>query len=258
MKNALQLISWNVNGIRSAYRKGFLNWFQRQNPDIFCVQETKARMDVLPHDLLNIQGYYSAFSSAEKKGYSGVALYSKVKPLTVKTGLGIQKFDHEGRTIIADYGDFVLFNIYFPNGQMSAERLNYKIEFYDAFLEVVDALDGEGRNIIVCGDVNTAHKEIDLARPKENENISGFLPIERAWIDKFIRHGWIDTLRMFHPEPELYTWWSLRTRARDRNIGWRIDYFFVNERFRKHVKDAFILPEVQGSDHCPIGLEITL
>lgn len=258
MKNGMQLISWNVNGIRSAYRKGFLDWFRQQNPDIFCVQETKAQMDVLPHDLLNIQGYYSVFSSAEKKGYSGVALYSKVKPLTIKTGLGIQKFDHEGRTIIADYGDFVLFNIYFPNGQMSAERLKYKLGFYDAFLDVVDALDREGRNIIVCGDVNTAHREIDLARPKENENISGFLPIERAWIDKFIRHGWIDTLRMYHPEPELYTWWSMRTRARDRNIGWRIDYFFVNERFRKHVKDAFILPEVQGSDHCPIGLDIAL
>lgn len=215
-------------------------------------------MDVLPHDLLNFQGYYSVFSSAEKKGYSGVALYSKVKPLTVKTGLGIQKFDHEGRTIIADYGDFVLFNIYFPNGQMSDVRLKYKMEFYDAFLDVVETYDREGRNIIVCGDINTAHKEIDLARPKENENVSGFLPIERAWIDKFISHGWVDTLRLFHPEPELYTWWSQRTRARDRNIGWRIDYFFVNERFRKHVKDAFILPEVQGSDHCPIGLKITL
>lgn len=258
MKKVMQLISWNVNGIRSAYRKGFLNWFQRQNPDIFCVQETKAQMDVLPHDLLNFQGYYSVFSSAEKKGYSGVALYSKVKPLTVKTGLGIQKFDHEGRTIITDYGDFVLFNIYFPNGQMSDARLKYKMEFYDAFLDVVETYDREGRNIIVCGDINTAHKEIDLARPKENENVSGFLPIERAWIDKFISHGWVDTLRLFHPEPELYTWWSLRTRARDRNIGWRIDYFFVNERFRRHVKDAFILPEVQGSDHCPIGLKITL
>ncbi len=258
MKKSMQLISWNVNGIRSAYRKGFLDWFRQQNPDIFCVQETKAQMDVLPHDLLNIQGYHSVFSSAERKGYSGVALYSKLKPLTIKTGLGIQKFDHEGRTIIADYSDFVLFNIYFPNGQMSAERLNYKMEFYDAFLGVVETYNREGRNIIVCGDVNTAHQEIDLARPQENENISGFLPVERAWIDKFISHGWIDTLRMFHPEPELYTWWSMRTRARDRNIGWRIDYFFVNERFRKHVKDAFILPEVQGSDHCPIGLEIVL
>lgn len=215
-------------------------------------------MDVLPHDLLNIQGYHSVFSSAEKKGYSGVAVYSKRKPVNISTGLGISRFDHEGRTIVADFGEFVLFNIYFPNGQKNEERLKYKMDFYEAFLEVVDALDREGRNVVVCGDVNTAHREIDLARPKENENISGFLPMERAWIDKFISHGWVDTFRMFHPEPEQYTWWSMRTRARERNIGWRIDYFFVNERFRANVCDAFILPEVQGSDHCPIGLEISL
>jgi len=254
----MQLISWNVNGIRSAHRKGFMEWFQKQNPDIFCVQETKAQMDVLPHDLLNIQGYHSVFSSAEKKGYSGVAMYSKRKPVQINTGLGISRFDHEGRTIVADFGEFVLFNIYFPNGQKNEERLKYKMDFYDAFLSVVDALDKEGRNIIVCGDVNTAHREIDLAHPKENETTSGFLPIEREWIDKFLNHGWIDTFRMFHPEPENYTWWSMRTRARERNIGWRIDYFYVNERFRTNVKDAFILPEVEGSDHCPIGLDISL
>jgi len=254
----MQLISWNVNGIRSAHRKGFMEWFQKQNPDIFCVQETKAQMDVLPHDLLNIQGYHSVFSSAEKKGYSGVAMYSKRKPVQINTGLGISRFDHEGRTIVADFGQFVLFNIYFPNGQKNEERLKYKMDFYDAFLSVVDALDKEGRNIIVCGDVNTAHKEIDIAHPKENETTSGFLPIERQWIDKFLSHGWIDTFRMFHPEPENYTWWSMRTRARERNVGWRIDYFYVNERFRKNVKDAFILQEVEGSDHCPIGLEISL
>ena len=254
----MQLISWNVNGIRSAYRKGFMEWFKKQNPDIFCVQETKAQMDVLPHDLLNIQGYHSIFSSAEKKGYSGVAVYSKRKPIRISTGLGISRFDYEGRTIVADFGQFMLFNIYFPNGQKNEERLKYKMDFYDAFLSVVDALDKEGRNIIVCGDVNTAHREIDLAHPKENETTSGFLPIERDWIDTFLSHGWIDTFRMFHPEPENYTWWSMRTRARERNVGWRIDYFYVNERFRNNVKDAFILPEVEGSDHCPIGLEISL
>ncbi|MBU0713067.1 exodeoxyribonuclease III [bacterium] len=254
----MQLISWNVNGIRSAHRKGFMEWFQKQNPDIFCVQETKAQMDVLPHDLLNIQGYHSVFSSAEKKGYSGVAVYSKRKPVQISTGLGISRFDHEGRTIVADFGEFVLFNIYFPNGQKNEERLKYKMDFYNAFLSVVDALDKEGRNVIVCGDVNTAHKEIDLAHPKENETTSGFLPMEREWIDKFLSHGWVDTFRMFYPEPEHYTWWSMRTRARERNIGWRIDYFYVNERFRKNVKDGFILPEVEGSDHCPIGLKISL
>ncbi|MCD6204900.1 MAG: exodeoxyribonuclease III [Candidatus Marinimicrobia bacterium] len=252
----MQLISWNVNGIRSAYRKGFMDWLKHQNPDILAIQETKARMDVLPHDLLNIQGYHSIFSSAEKKGYSGVALYTKQKPQQVSTGLGISRFDQEGRTIIADYGDFVLFNIYFPNGQKNEERLQFKMDFYDAFLGVVDARVREGRNVIVCGDVNTAHREIDLARPKENENISGFLPIEREWMDKFISHGWVDTFRMFHPEPGNYTWWSMRTRARERNVGWRIDYFFVNEGFKDRVKDAFILSDVMGSDHCPIGLEI--
>jgi len=235
-----------------------MEWFQKQNPDIFCVQETKAQMDVLPHDLLNIQGYHSVFSSAEKKGYSGVAVYSKRKPVQISTGLGISRFDHEGRTIVADFGEFVLFNIYFPNGQKNEERLKYKMDFYNAFLSVVDALDKEGRNVIVCGDVNTAHKEIDLAHPKENETTSGFLPMEREWIDKFLSHGWVDTFRMFYPEPEHYTWWSMRTRARERNIGWRIDYFYVNERFRKNVKDGFILPEVEGSDHCPIGLKISL
>jgi exodeoxyribonuclease-3 len=254
----MQLISWNVNGIRAAFRKGFLDWFHRQNPDIFCVQETKAQPDQLPEELLNVPGYQAIFHSAERKGYSGVAIYSKVKPNAVRTGLGIDKFDHEGRTIIADYGDFVLLNIYFPNGQMSAERLQFKLEFYDAFLELVDQMNRDGKNVIICGDVNTAHKAIDLARPKENEKISGFLPVERDWLDQFVDYGWVDTFRMFHPEPEQYTWWDLRTRARERNIGWRIDYFFVNERFQENVINSFILPDVAGSDHCPIGIEITL
>jgi len=235
-----------------------MDWFKQQNPDIICVQETKAQMDVLPYDLLNIQGYHSIFSSAEKKGYSGVAVYSKRKPIQISTGLGISRFDHEGRTIVADFGKFVLFNIYFPNGQKNEERLKYKMDFYDAFLRVVDALDREGRNVIVCGDVNTAHREIDLSRPKENETTSGFMPMEREWIDKFISHGWVDTFRIFHPEPQRYTWWSYRARERERNIGWRIDYFFVNERFRNNVKDAYILSDVEGSDHCPVGLEISL
>ncbi len=254
----MQLISWNVNGIRAAYRKGFLDWFYRQNPDILCVQETKAHQEQLPDELLNIPGYQSIFLSAERKGYSGVAIYSKIKPISIQTGLGIEKFDHEGRTIIADYGEFVLLNIYFPNGQMNDERLQFKMDFYDAFLDLVDKMDREGRNVIVCGDVNTAHKAIDLARPKENENVSGFLPMEREWMDKFVSHGWVDTFRMFHPEPDHYSWWSVRTRARERNIGWRIDYFFVNERFKDRVTGGFILPEVEGSDHCPIGIELGL
>ncbi len=253
----MQIISWNVNGIRSAYRKGLLNWMSRQDPDILCVQETKAYMEQLSFDLLHVNGYHSAFSSADKKGYSGVALYSKQKPNHIQTGFGIEKYDREGRIIVAEYDNFVLLTIYFPNGQKNDERLQYKLDFYDAFLDVVDSMNREGKNIIICGDVNTAHKPIDIARPKENQTVSGFLPVEREWIDKFISHGYIDTFRKFHPEPDQYTWWSMRARARERNIGWRIDYFFVNERFVNNVKDAFILPDVSGSDHCPVGIEIT-
>ncbi|MCK4641697.1 MAG: exodeoxyribonuclease III [Candidatus Marinimicrobia bacterium] len=253
----MQIISWNVNGIRSAYRKGLLNWMSRQDPDILCVQETKAYMEQLSFDLLHVNGYHSAFSSAYKKGYSGVALYSKQKPNHIQTGFGIEKYDREGRIIVAEYDNFVLLNIYFPNGQKNDERLQYKLDFYDAFLDVVDSMNREGKNIIICGDVNTAHKPIDIARPKENQTVSGFLPVEREWIDKFISHGYIDTFRKFHPEPDQYTWWSMRARARERNIGWRIDYFFVNERFVNNVKDAFILSDVSGSDHCPVGIEIT-
>jgi len=253
----MQIISWNVNGIRSAYSKGLLEWMNRQNPDILCIQETKANMAQVPYDLLDFNGYQSAFSSAGKIGYSGVALFTKIRPISIQTGFGIEKFDQEGRIIVAEYDDFVLLNIYFPNGQKNEERLQYKLDFYDAFLDYVDQLDREGKNIIICGDINTAHKEIDLSRPRQNQMISGFLPIEREWIDKFISHGYIDTFRMFHPEPNQYTWWSLRTRAREKNIGWRIDYFFVNERFWESVTDSFILSDVHGSDHCPIGIEIT-
>ena len=213
-------------------------------------------MEQLSYDLLHVNGYYSAFSSAYKMGYSGVALYSKKKPSYIQTGFGIEKYDREGRIIVAEYDNFVLLNIYFPNGQMNETRLKYKLDFYDAFLDVVDSMNREGKNIIICGDVNTAHKPIDIARPKENQTISGFLPVEREWIDKFISHGYIDTFGKFHPEPDRYTWWSMRARAREKNIGWRIDYFFVNERFEKNVKDAFILPDVSGSDHCPVGIEI--
>lgn len=249
-------VSWNVNGIRAVYRKGeFLSFLQR-NPDIFCIQETKAQEEQLDEKILNIEGYHACFVSAERKGYSGVALYSKVKPEKVVGGFGIEEFDREGRILVADFQDFVILNIYFPNGKASKERLKYKMDFYDAFLEFVDGLKDKGKNIIICGDVNTAHKEIDLARPKENEKNSGFLPEERAWIDKFLSHGYVDTLRMFNKEAGQYSWWDYKTRARQRNVGWRIDYFFVNEGFKENVKSAYILADVMGSDHCPIGIEI--
>lgn len=255
----LRLLSWNVNGIRAAYKKGFVDWLLKENPDLLCIQETKARPEQLTDDLLNINGYKSYFSSSiVKKGYSGVAIYSKHEPVKVEHGFGIPKFDNEGRIIIADYKAFILINIYYPNGKASAERLQYKMDFYDAFLDYADALVKKGKKLVICGDVNTAHREIDLARPKENEKISGFLPIEREWMDKFISHGFVDTFRMFNDQPEQYTWWDMQSRARERNVGWRIDYFFVSENLKKNVKDAFIMPEIMGSDHCPAGIEISL
>lgn len=255
----MKLLSWNVNGLRAVHKKGFLNWFISENPDILCIQETKAHPDQLPDELINVDGYKSFFSSSKiKKGYSGVAIYTKHEPSKVELGFGIPRFDDEGRVAIAAFKEFVLMNIYYPNGKASEERLKYKMDFYDAFLDYADKLVEKGSKLIICGDVNTAHKEIDIARPKENENISGFLKIERDWMDKFVSHGYIDTFRMFNQEPEQYTWWDLVTRARERNVGWRIDYFFVSENFKDNVKNAFILPDVMGSDHCPIGLEITL
>jgi len=197
----MRILSWNVNGIRAADKKGFFDWFKKEKPDILCLQEIKAQPEQLPPYLRNTPGYNVYINSAERKGYSGVATYSKI------------------------YAD------------------NQK---------------AEGKNIVVCGDFNTAHKEIDLARPKENEKTSGFLPIERAWIDTFIDHGYIDTFRYFNKEPGQYTWWDIKTRARERNVGWRIDYFFVNKEFIRHVKKAFIMPEVTGSDHCPIGIELDI
>lgn len=254
----MRIISWNVNGIRAADRKGFFDWFQQDNPDILCIQEIKALPQQFPPHLKNTPDYHVYINSAERKGYSGVATYSKQKPINVKSGFGIKKFDSEGRILITEYEDFVLFNIYFPNGKRSQERLDFKLDFYDTFLAYADNVKAEGKNIILCGDVNTAHKEIDLARPKANEKISGFLPVERAWIDRFIDHGYTDTFRQFNKKPDQYTWWSMRTRARERNVGWRIDYFFVNNEFLPKVKDAFILSDVLGSDHCPIGIELAI
>jgi len=249
-------LSWNVNGLRSVHRKGFLDWFIEVQPDIFCVQEIKATPDQLDEKLRLIDGYFSYFNPAEKKGYSGVAIYTKVKPKSVYCGIGIERFDSEGRILVADYGTFMLFNIYFPNGRRSEERLTYKMEFYEAFLEHVDVLHRKGRNIIVTGDFNTAHKEIDLARPKPNEGTSGFLPMEREWMDKFISKGFIDTFRILDQTSGNYTYWDQISRARDRNVGWRIDYFFVNNRTRNSVMSASICPHIMGSDHCPIELEI--
>ncbi|MBI9043916.1 MAG: exodeoxyribonuclease III [Anaerolineaceae bacterium] len=254
----MKIVSWNVNGIRAVHKKGAFDELVNLDADIFCIQETKAQKEQLGSDILDIDSYTSEFFSAVRKGYSGVATYSKTEPVDVQFGLGIERFDQEGRTLITEYEKFILYNIYYPNGKASKERLNYKMDFYDAFLEHVEISRKKGKGIVVCGDVNTAHKEIDLARPKENSTKSGFLPEERAWIDKFLDHGYVDTLRIFNQEPDQYSWWDYKTRARARNVGWRIDYFFVNDEFKNNLKDAFILADVMGSDHCPIGIELDL
>lgn len=252
----LKLISWNVNGIRAAHRKGFLEWFDNEKADLVSIQETKAQIDQLPKKLINIPNYTSYFHSAERKGYSGVATYSATCPNKVYEGMGIDKFDSEGRLQRLDFDKFTLLNIYYPNGGRDEERLQYKLDFYDAFLDYTNDLRDQGFNLVICGDLNTAHKPIDLARPKANEDVSGFLPIEREWVSKFLDNGYVDTFRMFNQDGENYTWWSYRTKARERNVGWRLDYFFVNEEFKNNVKNSYILSDVMGSDHCPICLEI--
>lgn len=252
------ILSWNVNGIRAGIRKGFLTWLDTSKPDILCMQETKAHPDQVDDMLTDHKDYYTYWDLGERKGYSGVATLSKEEPLKTQTMFGSPYLDDEGRTLLTEYKNFVLINSYCPNGKRSPERLAYKLAYYDEMLTLLVKLRKEKKYVIWTGDVNTAHTEIDLARPKQNENVSGFLPEERAWIDKLISSGFVDTLREFHPEPELYTWWDMKSRARDRNVGWRIDYFFVSEETKKHLKDAFTLPDVMGSDHCPVGITIDL
>lgn len=256
MPRIIKIISWNVNGVRAAYKKGLIDWLTSTSPDILCLQETKAAVDQLPKDLIEPKGYHSYWSASQQKGRSGVAVYTKMKPLQVDLNLGKEKFDEEGRLVRLDFKDFILFNVYFPNGKASPERLQFKLEFYDFFLEYIEQLRKEFNNLIFLGDVNTAHQEIDIARPKENEKRSGFLPIERKWIDQAISRGYVDTFRHFYPGEIQYSWWDLKTRARERNVGWRIDYVFVTQEMIKSVKDAFILSDVMGSDHCPVGIEL--
>jgi exodeoxyribonuclease III len=253
----IKILSWNVNGIRSAHKKGFLEWLLSESPDILCLQETKAHPEQLDEGLRQPHGYHAYWNSpAEKKGYSGVATLSREAPLKVQRELGAEELDREGRILISQYPEFTIFNVYFPNGKRDEERLKYKLNFYEAFLLFIEPLHQKGEKLIICGDVNTAHREIDLARPKENEKISGFLPIEREWMDKFVAHGYVDTFRYFNKEPNQYTWWDMKSRARERNVGWRIDYFFITENLLNSVTEAFILPDVAGSDHCPIGITL--
>ena len=258
-KKTLKLISWNVNGLRAAMKKDFLGSFQKLDADVVALQETKLQQAQLGEDISRIPAYESYWSHCEgKKGYSGVGTYSRVAPANVRCGIGDKRCDSEGRIIEMDFGSFLFFNVYFPNGQMSEDRLQYKLDFYAKFFEYADACRKRGKSLIICGDYNTAHNEIDLANPKANANTSGFLRIERDWLDRIVARDYVDTFRHFHPDTVKYSWWTYRFKARERNIGWRIDYFFVTRDLiqKGRVKDGFIDNDILGSDHCPIGLVV--
>ncbi len=251
----VKIYSWNVNGIRAAAKKGLVEWFKTEQPDILGLQEIKAVREQIPKGLMP-KSYEIIIHSAEKRGYSGVMTYSKLPVKSSRTKFGVDEFDREGRMIETKFDDFTLLNVYFPNGKKNAERLEYKMRFYDFFLDYILELRKAGEKVIFCGDINTAHKEIDLTHPKPNSKVSGFLPIERAWIDKVIENGFIDTFRHFDNSPEKYSWWSMRTNARERNVGWRIDYFFIDKLLLPNLKAAEIHSEVMGSDHCPISITL--
>lgn len=255
----LKLYSWNVNGIRAVYKKGFLDWLAATQPDIIGLQETKANPDQLAEELRNPPGYHAYWSTTERKGYSGVALLSKTEPKSVHMGLGIPEYDIEGRTIVAEYDDFVFITAYFPNGGRDHSRIPFKMAYKAAFLDFCNAQRAQGKSVIFCGDVNTSHRPIDLARPKANETKTGFMPEERVWIDRVIEEGYIDIFRALNPDLEgAYSWWTAIGGARERNVGWRLDYFFISPDLHDRVETAAIHPDVMGSDHCPVSLTLNI
>ncbi len=254
-----RLASWNVNGIRAVVNKGYTEWLATESPDIVSLQETKAQPDQFPPAILD--GQYQSFSaSAVRKGYSGVLVQSKISPKNVTTAIDIAKFDDEGRTVICEYENFFLINGYYPNGQRDHNRVPFKLEYSDAILEYsMNLMEKFNKPVILCGDFNTAHEEIDLANPKSNKKTTGFLPHEREWLDKLASFGFVDAFRALHPDEEgHYSWWTYRGDCRERNIGWRIDYFFIPEELLPLVKNCYYQPQVMGSDHCPLILEIDL
>ena len=251
----ITLYSWNVNGIRAAARKGFFDWLNLTSPDVLCLQETKAQPDQMDEQLRNPVEYHSNWASADRKGYSGVGLLSRDAPDSVKLGIGIEAFDQEGRTIIADYGVFTLISSYVPNGGRDHSRVPFKMEYKAALLEKCNELRQAGRSVVFCGDINTAHKEIDLANPKSNEGSTGFLPIERAWIDRVVEEGYVDSYRALYPDAKgAYSWWAYWGQGREQNVGWRLDYFFISPDLKDRILGADIHPDVFGSDHCPVSL----
>lgn len=258
-----RILSFNVNGIRACAGKGLFEWLSADSPDILCLQETKAHPEQLPKEFLapadGKGGAYRAYyASAKRRGYSGVAILSKEEPRTIGA-LGLPEFDDEGRTLVADFGGFVLFSCYFPNSQEAGARLDYKLRYCDAVLSACDRLVAAGRHVVVAGDYNIAHEPIDLANPKANEGNPGYLPEERSWFDKWAGSGYVDSFRRLCPEPGKYSWWTYRVpSAREKNIGWRLDYHCVDEGLMPAVRAATIHPEVRGSDHCPVGIELEL
>lgn len=252
----MKIASYNVNGIRAALNKGFLNWLQNANPDVICIQETKAHKEQLDLSLFEEAGYpYHYWFSAQKKGYSSVAILSKVAPNNVVYGTGIESMDNEGRNLRIDFDDFSVMSLYLPSGT-NDDRLGFKLSYMDQFLDYVNDLKKEIPNLIISGDYNICHTEIDIHNPEQNKNTSGFLPVERAWLTDFIESGFIDSFRHLNKEPHNYTWWSYRANARNNNKGWRIDYHMVSEPLKNRIKRAYILPEAKHSDHCPIVVEI--
>lgn len=254
----MKITTWNVNGFRAVIKKDFLNSLSRLNPDILCLQELKAKSEQVTENEIQIPGYTHIWNSAERPGYSGVGTYIKNEVSVVENnfGLGVEEFDVEGRVISTNTEKFILFNIYFPNGQRGQDRVDFKLRFYEKLLNICDAEHNKGKSIIITGDFNTAHNEIDLANPKENQKTSGFLPEERVWIDKFFDNGFTDAYRKLYPEKVEYTWWTYRFNARQRGIGWRLDYFLVSDHFVPKIKDVVIHNDILGSDHCPVTLEI--
>ena len=251
----MKLISWNVNGIRACVTKGFLDYFKEVDADIFCIQESKLQEGQID---LQLDGYYQYWNYAEKKGYSGTAIFTKTEPISVAYGIGIEQHDKEGRVITLEYDDFYMITVYTPNSQNELARLDYRMEWEDAFREYLCRLD-EKKSIIVCGDMNVAHKEIDLKNPKTNRKNAGFTDEERGKFTELIDAGYIDTFRHFYPDKEqIYSWWSYRFKAREKNSGWRIDYFVVSDRLKDKLVDASIHTEVMGSDHCPVELDIDI
>lgn len=255
----MKLVSWNVNGIRAVTRKGFWAWLSADAPDVVCLQETRIQPEQLTAKMRAPDGGYHTFwCDAERKGYSGVATFSRPEPQAVRKGFGQPQFDVEGRVLITEYAGFTLLNVYFPSGQRGHDRVAFKLEFYDALLAYCADLRAEGHRLVVCGDYNTAHQPVDLARPKQNVKTSGFLPEEREALSRWLEQGFVDVFRHLHPDEVAYSWWTYRANARARNVGWRIDYFLVAEELMPQVREARILGEVMGSDHCPIELELDL